>query len=118
MKTSTTIKFEVSTNMPEDLSDTEVIDVVRCLLMAEDSGFPALLEKISEDLVDYHITAKIRRSKNTKNMLIMKPSMFTISVIITPNGLLSGYYSYEDMESSLREVINYCKHNFEPTVRY
>ena len=118
MKTSTTIKFKASTNMPVDLKDVEVIDTVRCLLMAEDSGFPALLEKINEDLVDYHITAKIRRSKNTKNMLIMEPSMFTISVIITPNGLLSKHYSYEDMESSLREVINYCKHNFEPIVRY
>ena len=118
MKTSTTIKFEASTNMPEDLRDVEVVDTVRCLLMSEDSGFPTLLEKINEDLVDYHITAKIGRSKNTKNMLIMKPSIFTISVIVTPNGLLSGYYSYEDMENSLREVINYCKRNFEPTVRY
>ena len=118
MKTSTTIKFEASTNMPEDLRDVEVIDTVRCLLMSEDSGFPTLLEKINEDLVDYHITAKIRRSKNTKNMLIMKPSMFTISVIVTPNGLLSGYYSYEDMESSLREVINYCKDNLERIERH
>lgn len=118
MKTSTTIKFEASTNMPEDLRDVEVIDTVKCLLTAEDSGFPTLLEKISEDLVDYHITAKIRRSKNTKNIFIMKPSMFTISVIVTPNGLLSKHYSYEDVESSLREVINYCKHNFEPIVRY
>ena len=118
MKTSTTIKFEASTNMPEDLRDTEVIDMVRCSLMSEDSGFPALLEKINEDLVDYHITAKIGRSKNTKNMLIMKPSMFTISVIVTPNGLLSRYYEYEDMENSLREVINYCKHNLERIERY
>ena len=114
MKTSTTIKFEASTNMPEDLRNAEVIDTVRCSLMSENSGFPALLEKINEDLVDYHITAKIRRSKNTKNMLIMKPSMFTVSVIITPNGLLSKHYSYEDVESSLREVINYCKHNLSP----
>ena len=118
MKTNTTIKFEASTNMPEDLRDVEVIDMVKCLLMSEDSGFPTLLEKINEDLVDYHMTTKIRRSKNTKNMLIMKPSMFTISVIVTPNGLLSGYYEYEDMESSLREVINYCKHNLERIKQY
>ena len=118
METSTTIKFKASTNMPEDLTNTEVITMVKLLLMSEDSGFPALLEKINEDLVDYHITAKTRRSKDTKNMVIIKPSMFTISVIVTPNGLLSGYYLYEDIESSLRDVINYCKDNFERIERY
>lgn len=111
MKTSTTIKFKASTNMPVDLKDVDVITTVKLLLMSERSEFPALLEKLDNELVNYEVTIDATRTIENMRTFTIKPGMLTVSVIITPHGIISGYYSFEEIEEELNSVVDYCKRN-------
>lgn len=111
MKTSTTIKFKASTNMPVDLKDVEVITKTRQLLTTDISGFPRLLEKLDAELVNYEVTIDVARTIENMRTITIKPGMLTVSVIITPHGIISGYYSFEEIEEELNSVVDYCKSN-------